>query len=299
MNRNPAFATLAGLLVWTSAIQAQPAFTIKLKESGEGDAVFVKKSDSTVSKVTVADGDGKILVDQRETKTEVLEYKETVLKRAADTSPTKREREYTKVQSGKDDKTEDGALQGKTVIIEKKADQFLFTYKDGEAVAGAAKAALMKSFSKKSDNNAELEKLVLPKKAVKVGDSWKIEMPLIVKEIGKDGAMELDGAKSTGQGTLVKAYKKDGRQFGEMKFKLEMPMTSVGEGKGQLKFTAGAKIVMDITLDACIDGTSETGTMTMKMDMTGVADFPQMAGATATLDVRMTGTQSQQEAPKK
>ena len=124
-------------------------------------------------------------------------------------------------------------------------------------------------------------------------------MPLIVKEISKAGAMDLDGAKSTGQGTLVKAYKKDGRQFGEMKFQMEMPIRTIGDGKGQLKFSAGAKIVMEILFDVCIDGTSESGTMKMRMNMTGTAAFPQMPGATATLNVVMNGLQSGQEAPKK
>ena len=149
MNRNAAFAALAGLVLWTTALQAQQAFTIKLKETAEGETIFVKKSENTSTKVTIADGDGKVLVDQRESKTEIQEYKETILNREAGKSATKRQREYSKVQSGKDDKLEDGALQGKTVIIEQKADQFMFTYKDGEAVVGAAKAALLKDFNRK------------------------------------------------------------------------------------------------------------------------------------------------------
>ena len=299
MSRNAALAALAGLLVWTSAIQAQQAFTVKLKDSGEGDVAVVKKNDTTVTMVTVVDGAGQVLVDKSDTKTEEREFKDTILKQEAGKPVTKRLREYIKAQSGQDGKVEDGVLQGKTFIIEKKADQYLFTDKDGEAVAGAVKAALQKEFAKKGDADATMEKLVLPKEAVKAGESWKIEMPMIVKEISKEGGMVLDVAKSTGQGTLVRAYQKDGRQFGEMKFKMEMPIDTIGEGKGQLKFSSGAKIVMDINFDVCIDGTSATGVMKMKMNMAGTATFPLMPGPSATLTVVMNGTQSIQEATKK
>ena len=103
-------------------------------------------------------------------------------------------------------------------------------------------------------------------------------MPKIVAELAKQGDMELDGAKSTGEGTLVKAYKKDGRQFGAMKFKMEMPVVTIGKGKEELKFTAGAKIVIDLTLDGCIDGSADAGSMKMKMLMTGAAMVPQAPG---------------------
>jgi hypothetical protein len=122
-------------------------------------------------------------------------------------------------------------------------------------------------------------------------------MPKIVNELSKQDAMVLDAAKSTGQGTLVKAYKKNGRQFGEMKFKMEMPVMTIGKGNQQLKFTAGAKIVLDLILDVCIDGTAETGSTKMKMNMTGTADVG--GGALATLNVTVDATQSQEETAKK
>jgi hypothetical protein len=231
--------------------------------------------------------------------TEIVEYTETILKREAGKSPTKLVRDYAKAQSGKDDQApEDGPLQGKTVVIERKAGKYVFTYKDGGNVEGQAAAALVKDFSKKSDANAELEKLVLPSKAIKPGASWKIDMPKIVTELAKQGGMELDGAKSTGQGTLVKAYKKDGVQFGEMKFKMEMPIVTIGKDKEQLKFAAGAKIVLDLTMDVCIDGTSENGTLKMKMLMTGEATIPAAPGATAVLNVSVDAVQVQQDVKK-
>ncbi len=300
MKRCAALAITAGVFIWTGSVQAQEAINIKLKERGEGESALVKRNENTSSKVTVTDAAGQVLVDQREIKKAIMEYQETVLKREAGKQPSKLVREYTKAQTGKDDdKLEDTALQGKSVVIEKKGDKYSFTYKDGGEVEGSAEAALNKDFSKKSDTNAELEKLVLPKGPVKAGESWKIEMARIVTEISKQGAMELDAATSTGKGTFVKSYKKDGRLFGEMKFKMEMPLVTIGKGKEQLKFAAGAKIAMDLTFDVCIDGTSEAGSLKMKMLMTGDATIPSAPGAGASMHVMVDATQTQQEAAKK
>jgi hypothetical protein len=108
---------------------------------------------------------------------------------------------------------------------------------------------LTKDFSNKKESNSEIEKLVLPPRAVKVGESWKIEMPKVVAALSDGGKMELDGAKATGQGTLVRAFKMNGVQFGEMKFKMEMPITTIGKDKEQLKFADGAKIALDMTFE--------------------------------------------------
>ena len=297
MKRCAALAILAGLFVGAGAGQAQ--VTIKLKERGEGEAALVKKNETTSSKVTVADGQGNVVLDQKEVKTEIVEYKETVFKRKPGKAVTKLQREYGKVQSGKDGALEDGALAGKTVLIEKVLDKFVFTYKDGEAVEGDAATALTKDFSKKSDSNAELEKLVLPTKAVKTGESWKIDMPKIVEELIKQGPMELDGAKSKGEGKLLKTYKKNGALYGEMLFKMVMPILTIGKGQQQLKFSDGAKIVMDMAFDVCIDGTSEAGTLKLKMLMVGTATVPAAPGTVATLNVSVDATQVQIDATKK
>jgi hypothetical protein len=297
MKRYAALSVLAVLFVGVAAAPTQEAITIKLKELGEGEAALIKKKETITTKVKVSDGNGNLVVDKKEIKTEIQEYKETIHKRQAGKSATKLERVYSKAQLTQDDESSDAPLHGKTVFIEKKGEEYTFTYEGGGEVTGKALDALMKDFSKKREDSAELEKLVLPKGAVKVGQTWKIEMPKIVEDLSKQGAMEVDAAKSTGQGTLVKAYKKNGRQFGEMKFKMEMPVMKIGKGVEQLKFTAGAKIALDLTIDACIDGTADAGSMKMKMIMTGMADVG--GGATVMLDVLVDAAQTQEEAAKK
>ena len=88
MKRGVALAVVAGMFIGTHVGQAQP-ITIKMKERAEGEAALVKRNETTSSKVTVTDGGGNVVVDQREIKTEILEYMETILKREAGKQATK------------------------------------------------------------------------------------------------------------------------------------------------------------------------------------------------------------------
>jgi hypothetical protein len=109
----------------------------------------------------------------------------------------------------------------------------------------------------------------------------------------------VDMDKASGTGKLLKAYMKDGKQFGEVLFKLDIPLKAIGKGPQQIKFADGAKANFELTLDACIDGTSEAGTMKMKMKMAGNATIAALPGSNATLDVTMEGLQTQKEPAKK
>jgi hypothetical protein len=294
MFRQVFIIAIACMLCGTGLAPAQEKFTVKLKERGEGESAVVKKKDLTVTIVRVADANGNELFKSNETKEQNTEYTETILKREAG-KPTKWQRVYATDASTKDKDSKNGPLHGLTVIIEKKDGKFEFMNKAGDKLTDEAEKALAVHFSKKGEEEAEIEKMVLPTDPVMVGDSWKIDVSKIAKLLSKEG-LELDAAKSTGKGTLVKAYKKDGRQFGVMKFNMTLPLISAGKGKEMLKFNPGANILLNIDFDACIDGASENGTMKTKMFMKGNANVPN---AMVTLDVVADGTQVHVDAPKK
>jgi hypothetical protein len=292
---------LAMLMAWLSFpgdARAQDAITIKLRKQGEGETVEVKKNSTTSSKLTATDADGKEFLNQHNIEGEILHYQETVLARKPGERATKIERAYAKTQIVKDDETSAGPLSDKIVIIVRKGDDYEFTYKSGEAVTGEAAAALAKDFAKKSNTNAELEKLTMPPGPIKAGESWKIDMAKVATLLFKDEPVEVDSAKSTGQGTLVKTYRKDGRLFGEMKIKAEMPLKSLGKDEERLVFKAGAKISVEFLIDVCVDGTSENGTFKMKRSMTGSASVAPAPGATVTVQVNAEGQETHLEAKK-
>ncbi len=132
--------------------------------------------------------------------------------------------------------------QGKTIIIEKKDGTFGFRYEGGGAINGDDAKWLDKEFNDdKEDSGFDLESKLMPAKAVAVGDSWKIDMADIVKDFGKQGKMEGDAAKAAGTGKLLKAYKKDGRQYGDLQFKLEIPVKSITAEGNTIPLQPGAK----------------------------------------------------------
>ena len=298
MKRNAPWAVLAIFTLWTTAALGQPAYSIKIKESTEGNVVLVNKISTTITKIKVSDAGGNVLADNSEAVKESRSFKETILKREAGKTPSKLLREYASATTSKNDEKKDSALNGLTVVIERKGAKYQFTTKDGAAVSEEAANALAKDFKQKSDEDAEFEKAVMPKNPVKVGESWKIDMAKPVAIFARSGGLEVFIDKSKGTGTLIKAYKKDGKQFGEMKFAMVMPVKSTGQGKEAMIFSDGAKIIVELTLDACIDGSSDTHTSKMSMSMSGNATVPNSPGVTVQLAVTMEGTQYQQEAKK-
>jgi hypothetical protein len=105
---------------------------------------------------------------------------------------------------------------------------------------------------------------MFPPKPVKPGESWKINAADMIKTIGESGPT-FDKDKLTATGTLVKAYKKDGKQFGVIEFNLETPVTGFG-AKNPLKLSEG-KMTLKLVGDGCIDGSTATGKATTKMSL--------------------------------
>lgn len=292
----------AGVFALTSAAFAQEAITIKLRTRAEGDVVAVTKSETVVSKVRVADGKGNVLVDQIDNKgTTTTAYTETMLQREGTKPPTKLQREYSKAQIKKGDDVENLEMQGKTVVIEKSGDKYAYSYKDGTPVSGKSATTLAAELNRKAQSDANLEKMMLPQTAVKVGDSWKLDMAPILKELfkdGKDAEMDVDAAKAVGSGKLVKTYKKGNQLFGELQYSMALPLKSMGKAAAKMDFNAGAKMTLDMKLDTCIDGTSETGNINVKMSLNGTASLAQLPGSIATISVQSDTIGTQADAKK-
>jgi hypothetical protein len=291
-------ALVVGILALATSGRAQEAVTIKVKTSKDGDSVLVARTSTVTTKANVTDGNGNVIADTKTIEGGKADYLETVIRREGTKSPTKLERSYTKAERLNDDGAVDLELAGKTVVIEKKEGKFAFAFKGGDEVMGPALDALTKEFNKKADRDVELDRLVLPKNAVKPGESWKIDMEPLVKDFarGLGGVTDVDIAKSTGTGKLIKTYKKDGMLFGVMEIKLVMPINSLGNGPGKLVFTAGAKVDFLVNQDVCIDGATDAGTAKRKMVMAGTAG---VAGNFFTLEVIAEETTVQRDATKK
>jgi hypothetical protein len=309
MVRSSWLAVALGLVLASDGARADETYAIKIKESGKGDVTQVDSTDRTDSQTKFLDAAGKLLADpngkpvlDKAEKTEkVAAYRETVLeKEPGKRRATRLERHYDKAQVTTDGKARDLPYQGKTVLIEKKEGKYHFRIKDGEELEGDDAKQLNEEFNKDADEEFDLQKAVLPGKAVGINDSWKLDLGPLVTSFARATKMQIDADKAEGRGKLVKVYDKDGARFGVMELHLELPLKEMGEGKNKLTLQAGSKWTMDITLDGCIDGSRLDGTRksVSKIDATGAVPLPDGTQAKLTLVAKGDSQETSKEGKK-
>jgi hypothetical protein len=245
------------------------SYTMKLRAAQQGDKVDVTESESMTNEVTK---DGK---SETSTRKKRAEYTEHILEMPAGADhPTKLTRAY-KVAERTDYKTKDVkalSYQGKTVTIEKDAKKGsgpgFGRYKiavDGKQLDFAEAFEIENEFRDDRKGN-ELEGL-LPKQAVKVGESWTVE-PEALKGLTGGMGPGLDKSKSKFTCKLTRAYTTDGKQWGTLSFDFDMVVDVTAASKGKETGSGTAKI--SGTLDSVIDGSARDMTIkgTMKASFT-------------------------------
>jgi hypothetical protein len=297
MIRSLGVIAVVGLLAAPAAAGAQEAYTIKLKRAGQGQTSLVDKTESATQAIKVADNNGNVLQEKDEKQTKHMVYKETVLEKKAGQRATRLKRQYEKatVTVGGDTKTL--PYQGKTVLIEKKDGKYTFRIEGGEELTGEDAQQLKEEFSKGKLDDEALEKLFLPKRPVKVGETWQIDPALLAKGLQEDARMEVNVEKSKASGKLLKAYKKDGRQFGVLQLNLDIVPKSFSEGGMKVVLQPGAKMVVELKADACIDGSISSGTATSDVTVSAEALLPnpEQPMAKLTINVKAKGTEKNVE----
>jgi hypothetical protein len=261
----PAVAALLALPAFAGAAET---YTLKLKQLGKGDVAQVEIQTTRQPKLTLRDPekkpDEKPLYKSSRTIIETTAFKEEILARPAGKPPTSVRRTYTKAKAKEGDRTSSYPWEGKTLLIDKKEKGYEFKIEGGRLLVGLEAAPLAGEFAREED--LPIDRLFFPKKAVAVGDEWKLDMEALVKEL-KGGAMEFDVAKSKGTGKLTKAYKKGGRQYGSWTIRYELPIKSAGTGGEKMTAEAGSVQKVEITFDGCIDGSSASGTTKMRFEV--------------------------------
>jgi len=297
MVRTTCGAVLVCLLALPALAPAQ-TYEIKIKRSATGDKGRTAKEETTNTKMILKGPDGKVLMENAEKGSESFTYVEEVLEQDKEMKSTRLRRAYEKAQVTKGDKTTTLPYQGKTVLIEKKGEKFAFSV-DGKELAGEDAQALTKEFNEKKGDERDFEKILLPRKAVGINDTWQIDLAAFLKLFGDNEDFDVDAARSSGTGKLLRAYRKDGRQFGVVEITMDMPIKSFGKGDAKATLDPGAKFKITFVLDACIDGTASSGTMKATMEMTARGTFTAEGMKLAfTLDARNGATETHEELKK-
>ncbi|HVK11575.1 MAG TPA: hypothetical protein VM597_22580 [Gemmataceae bacterium] len=251
-------------------------FEIKLRKRGKGDFVAVTYEEKTSNSVTVSSPEGKVIDQQNQEVVEAARYKEEILEKEEGKKPTKLRRTYDKAALTIDGKEQPFEYSGKAVNIQRLTSGYVFGLDDGKPLVGKAAGTLLKEFGIQKSGAETIYAAVLPKKAVAVNDTWPIDAPAVLKEVaGESAGQAFDLAKAKGTGKLTKAYKKDDKQFGVMEVELTAPLTAL-PGTA-FKCRAGAMFSMKLTLDTCIDGTAEAGTLKGEVKFSGTADVAATA----------------------
>ncbi len=292
MRRTTAALGLA-LLAALAGRAADEPVTIKEYKDRPGDRFRVVEEEKTTTKTVVTVG-GKRMENTEEEAKAVAFVEEIVERPAGEKRPTKVKRTYEKYEVTKGGKAEKAAVGGKTVLIEKKGDKYAFSYAGGGAVEGPLAADLGKQFNKPADAPVGAEGL-LPDKPVKPGDTWQVDKDVLARAFGGGDETKIDKAKTTAVGKLVKAYTKDGKQFGVLEYKIDLPVVGLG-GKSPLTVKEGTRITAAVTMDVCIDGTDGTERETGRI---GFRIVGTAMGADVNVDSDSTHTKTREPLPKK
>src|SRR5262249_8327216 len=97
-------------------------------------------------------------------------------------------------------------------------------------------------------------KKLLPKKPVKVGESWVLDAETIAKQLKQGLLFSLESEKAVGSGKLQRVYKQDNQQFGVLEFTIDAPVGAFGADK----VDEGSRLTQKLTIEGCIDCSSGT-----------------------------------------
>jgi hypothetical protein len=263
---------LTAALVCGNTVSADEAYVLKLYKSKQGDKTTTEKTDENKTKVLV-------VVNGMEHKEDLVNgtkaaFTEEILQmNAGARRATKLTRAYTTAERIEKGETVKAAYAGQTVLIEKKDNKYEFSIK-GKALEKSEAPELFKQFDKPED--APRNEDFLPSEEVKVGGSWKVAAEKSEKmfEAFPKENMKVDAKKSSISGKLLKAYKKEGVQFGTLEITIELLLTDVDVGGQFVKAKEGSRVTLTITLDACIDGSLPFIDAKMQGTMDIVAELP-------------------------
>lgn len=287
--------TLLALALGTSVVSGQE-YTLKLKQADTNETVLVKRKEQFKQEFKLIDAAGNAVQSRKEARTLSLVFRETGFDKATGaTQFTSLKRDYQQAERLFDGGKEALPYEGKTVVIDKKDGKYSFRIDGGDLLDGKDAEELQEEFNKSSLRNLNAD-LVLPKNPVKVGDSWKFDAAPVAKDFNQGGNLTLDETKTSGTGTLLKAYKKNGRQFGVVEFLMNFTVTHLIDlNNGKKTPCREGKLRLKVLVDGCVDGTSETAAIQASFDGEVRADF-SANGMKLKLAIVISGTRAESRA---
>jgi hypothetical protein len=257
MIRGTWMAVVVSAVIGSNSARADELFLIKVKEPARGDTVLIQtwRTLRTQAKGEIPDGKS---METSTRKDETAEYRQTILEiPAGQKNPSRFRREYDRAELKVEDKDTILPYQNKILLIQKNKDgRFHFHLERGPELVGNDADSLDTEFNDTPSDQWASQTAFLPRKAVRVGESWKFDPAPLFKG---DKFTGFDIARAEATAKLVRAYRKDGRQFGVVEMWVEVPIKELSVGGTKLKVSDG-KMIWNVTSDCCIDGSMNSGT---------------------------------------
>jgi hypothetical protein len=147
------------------------------------------------------------------------------------------------------------SLEGKTVTIETKGEQYRFTA-DGQPINTADTIDRESEF--RDRNPSDIDDII-PKTPVRIGEAWIVDPPVGQKIFGPIGP-GIDKTSNQSDCKLTRVYTKDGKHYGVMSFEIDFGREKKALSPRKPGGTGSVKV--NNTRDVMIDGSSSEGTMT-------------------------------------
>jgi hypothetical protein len=252
------------------------SYTITIKRFPDVGKTFTARGTAKGAVTTkLTDADGNVLNDEKHQAVNQDEYTETTIE-AGDRAPKKFKRFYHKARIDRGKGAVAEPHEGKAIVYELKDGKYQARVegKDELPVQG------LDGLAKQADDRLQeaFDTLVLPGKAVKVGQKWAIPG----KKLATLPIPGLDAARSKGEGKLLKAYRKGGRQWGTLHLKATLVLSKLGK----FELSPPGSMVMEGTLDTPIDGPSTASRLNVTVVVAGKTKV-EGGAPQRTIDVKM------------
>jgi hypothetical protein len=261
-------------------------YTIKIKRFPDvGKSVRVRDQAKTVGTTKITDAAGKALKGGKEQEASLDEYTETTLV-AGDKAPKKFKRSYRKARMDKGKGAEAEPWEGKVVVYELKDGMYQVSVEGKGALSAKDRAKLAEHANERFKE--DFDTVLVPDRAVKVGESWAVPG----KKLAELSISDIDPARSKGVATLVKAYKKGGKQWGTLRLRATLVLRKLEK----VAFDPPATMDVDATIDTPIDGSGVTGRLVGLARLAGKARIEEDCKRfTVELNLRVEGRREQED----
>ena len=115
---------------------------------------------------------------------------------------------------------------------------------------------------------------LLPTKPVAPGGTWTPNLEKALPLMAKELPFDLAKTGNAANGKLTAVYPKDGQRYGKFELNFSLKPISSKEGENLMALKPGCTVTLQMKVDACIDGTSNAGTMTNTMTANLDYDIP-------------------------